>query len=115
MKPINEVYPEHAKDEAEGDYFYGPGSYQPLLESFGYDIVLQVDDDDYQGDSRLIFKDDSRYGLLIFGWGSCSGCDSLQACDSMKEIEQLRADIHNNIIWKDSAAELLEFTEKRDW
>ena len=63
MRPITEVY----SDES---YF---GDYQPLLESFEYDILLQIDDNDYQGDSRLLFKDGDRFGILTFGWGSCSG------------------------------------------
>ena len=66
--------------ESESAYFTFY-SYQPLLESFG-EILLKVDDEDYSGDSRLIFKKGEMYGFLIFGWGSCSGCDWLQGCNS---------------------------------
>lgn len=62
-------------------YCEGPSSYQPIMDSFG-NIILQVDDNDYQGDSRLLYREDDRIGFLQFGWGSCSGCDSLQACHS---------------------------------
>ncbi len=115
MKPINEVYPESAKEEAEGGYFYGPSSYSPLLDSLGYETILRVDDRDYQGDSRLIFKDGDRRGLLIFGWGSCSGCDALQACDSMKDIDDLRNSLHGSIKWFDTAAECLAYFKTHDW
>ncbi len=111
MKAIEEVYAELVT----GDYFYGPSDYNPLLRSFGHEILLQVDDEDYQGDSRLVFKDGNRHGLLIFGWGSCSGCDALQACDSLKEVDELRSQLKSEIIWKDSKSELHQFIKDRDW
>lgn len=111
MKDIREVYP-----DAQDEYgFCAPSDYGPLLESLGYEILLQVDDVDYQGDSRVLFRDGNRYGLLVFGWGSCSGCDALQACDSYEEIELLRSDLHNRIQWFASAAEALRYFETHDW
>jgi hypothetical protein len=112
MKSIYEIYPEL---ETDGGNFYGPGNYQPMLDSFGYDVLLQVDDDDYQGDSRILYEDGNRYGILIFGWGSCSGCDSLQGCDSYQEIENLRAELHNGIMWFDSATHALDYFIHHDW
>lgn len=114
MKTIEETYPDHAKDEREGGYFYGPGDYGPLLQSFEYEILLQVDDSDYQGDSRLIYRNGDQYGMLIFGWGSCSGCDSLQACESMKEIAELRDSLHGQIKW-DSLRGLHDYITGKDW
>jgi hypothetical protein len=115
MKPINEVYPDEAKEEAKRAYFYGPSDYAPLLESFGFNIPLKVDDDYFQGDSRLILKDGDRYGILIFGWGSCSGCDALQACNSMLEIDQLRTELLGQIQWFESKAACLEWVNKHKW
>ena len=40
--------------------------YQPMLEEFG-EILVQVDEDDYQGDSYLLYKKDNQYGFLVFG------------------------------------------------
>lgn len=114
MKTIAECYPEDVKEDGSL-YGGGVGDYSPLLGSFGYEIILQVDDNDCQGDSRILYRDGSRYGLLIFGWGSCSGCDSLQACSSVEEIEELREGLHKNIIWKSSAEEMLGFIKDRDW
>lgn len=110
MRPIREVYP----DCVHGDYFWGTADYGPLLESFGYEILLRVDDHDYQGDSRVIFKDGNDYGLLIFGWGSCSGCDALQACDSYEEIDELRREMHSYIKWYTATA-LLDHLKTHDW
>lgn len=109
MKAIREVYPDQGEEP-----FYGPGNYDPLLQSMGYEIVLQVDDSDYQGDTRVLFKDGDKYGLLIFGWGSCSGCDSLQACSTYRELEELRQELWQQIRW-DTAGLLLSYVTNKDW
>lgn len=114
MKTIADAYPDRAKEEAESGSFYGPGDYTPLLESWGYEICVRVDDSDYQGDSRLILRNVERYGYLNFGWGSCSGCDALQACSTIKEIEDLRTTLHDSIRWG-TKAELLKFFNEHDW
>jgi len=77
-------------DEEKARYFYnkddhGWYDYTPLISYFGH-IILRVDDTDYQGDSRVLYEEGERYGYLNFGWGSCSGCDSLQACDTASEV-----------------------------
>lgn len=120
MKNINKVYPEYAEKEEANGSFYGPGDYKPLLESFDYEILLEVDDNEYEGDSRLIFKNKDKnkgnnYGILIFGWGSCSGCDALQACNSMKEIEELRNKLHQDIKWFKNEKECLKYFNEHDW
>ena len=44
------------------------------------DIIIQENDNDYQGDSILIGKDGyGQYYYCEWGWGSCSGCDMMQA------------------------------------
>lgn len=107
-KPLIDVYPE---PDWRG-YF---SEYDPLLASFGYEIVLKVDDDDYQGDSRILYRDGQRFGILTFGWGSCSGCDALQACDNLEEVEELRADLHSQIKWFASPSEALHYINTHDW
>jgi len=104
-----QLYPDQGQEEP----FYGPGDYQPIVNSFG-EIALQVDDDDYQGDSRILYKRGDDFGLLIFGWGSCSGCDALQACNTFKEIGELIEGLERDIIWK-SKADMLVFFKTRDW
>jgi hypothetical protein len=115
MKPIAEVYPQYIAEFEEDGSFYGPGDYGPMLDSFGYETLLQVDDHDYQGDSRLLYKDGGRIGYLNFGWGSCSGCDSLQACSSPSDLEELQQRLFNSITWFDSAAEALAWFNEHDW
>jgi len=109
VKDIREVYPK------EIEPFYGPSDYRPLLESLGHEILLQVDDQDYQGDSRLLFRHGDRIGYLHFGWGSCSGCDALQACETYAQIEALRTELDGAINWWPSAGEALAWFESHDW
>jgi hypothetical protein len=91
-----------------------PADYDPIIESFG-EVLIKVDDDDYQGDSRVLLKDGDKYGVLIFGFGSCSGCDRLQACSNYNEIDELIQDMHNDIHWFNSLDECKKWAEERDW
>jgi hypothetical protein len=90
--------------------------YVDLYTSSDLEVVLKTDAGDYQGDSFLLLKDSvGRYGYAEFGWGSCSGCDSLQACSSPKEYEELRQQLVGGIVWRDTADEMLDFFYTRDW
>ncbi len=110
FKPIKEIYP-----VSDSEYSSGWYDYEPLLQSFGYNILLKVDDHNYQGDSRLLFQNDSKYGILIFGRGSCSGCDALQTCSSYNDLENLRESLWRSIQWFDSPEECLNYFENHDW
>jgi len=115
MKNIKEVYPEALALGRNGNWWDGAYDYTPLLNSFGYDIIIRVDVKDYQGDSYLLFKNGKKLGYLIFGWGSCSGCDALQACKSYKAIEELREKLHNSIKWFNNAKDMLDYFQNKDW
>jgi len=95
-------------------YFWGPNNYQPMLDSFGT-IVIQVDDNNYQGDSRVLYQSGSMFGWLQFGWGSCSGCDALQACENIEEVQELMNELQNSIKWFFDKEEAIEFFETHDW
>lgn len=97
-----------------GDGFGEEYDYQPILAEFGT-IILQVDDDDYQGDSRVLYKDNGKIGYLEFGWGSCSGCDSLQACENYDEIQELMDELRQSIMWFESEKEALRYFKEHDW
>lgn len=112
MKLSIDLYPGQYREGA--DYNFGPYDYQPILESFG-EILIQVDDNDYQGDSRVLLHSDLGYGVLIFGWGSCSGCDSLQSCSSYDEIDNLIKDMFNDTKWFKSLEECQTWAKNRDW
>jgi hypothetical protein len=110
MKDIREVYPNCF------DRYWGyPSNYQPMIDSFGYNILLAVHDRDYQGDSRYLFQNGDRYGMLIFGWGSCSGCDALQSCSSYEDVDKLRMSLYNSTQWFDNKEDCLNYFINHDW
>jgi len=110
MSTAQELYPDCQQD----DWFDAPGNYQPIIDSFG-SVALQHDEDGYQGDTWVLYKDGARYGYLCFGWGSCSGCDALQGADSYAEIDSIIDGLRSNIRWFASGAEALEFFWSHDW
>lgn len=93
-------------------YYY---SYGQLLESFEVEVLHRVDDDDYQGDTRVLLRDGDRYGILTFGWGSCSGCDALEACRDYEEVTELRDGLWNRVHWEPSREAMLEYVNDKDW
>lgn len=99
MKKAKEIY------ESDRYFWY---DYQPMLDEFG-EILIQVDEEGYSGDSFLIYKNDNKYGFLTFGWGSCSGCDALQACTTIDEVQELMDRLYNYITWFDSLQELKDY------
>lgn len=113
MKDIKTIFKENEDDSEE--FWSASCEYDDLLSTFEHEVILKVDDNAYQGDSRVLLKkSDDEYGLLVFGWGSCSGCDALQGCDSIKEVEELRDSLYNSIIWK-SKSEMLDYFKTHDW
>jgi hypothetical protein len=75
--------------------------YSPIIKSFG-DVVVQIDEEDYQGDSFVLLRKDEQYGFLCFGWGSCSGCDALQGCETVEALDELIDELQDSIKWFDS-------------
>lgn len=106
------LYPNHY--ENSGKYPEGPSNYKPIIQLFG-ECVVKVDDDDYSGDSRILYMKVGRPGYLIFGWGSCSGCDSLQMCESYEEIDKLIEELREKIQWFNSKEDALNFFINHDW
>lgn len=88
--------------------------YQPMLDAFG-EIVVQVDDNDYSGDSRVLYDENGKIGLLIFGWGSCCGCDALQGCNTLEEVQELCDELQAQIKWFEGKEEALEYFTYHDW
>ncbi len=88
--------------------------YQPIVEEFG-NIVLQESDGGYQGSTWVLYQDGEKHGFLRFGWGSCSGCDALQACRSIDEVQSLMDYLWQSIMWFDSKDETVKFFTEHDW
>jgi hypothetical protein len=88
----------------KAEWFHAPCDYSPIINSFGQ-VLVQVDEDDYSGDTFALLSKDGQTGFLQFGWGSCSGCDALQGCESYKELGELIENLESGIKWFDSLAE----------
>ncbi len=88
--------------------------YQPIIDYLGT-VVVQKDEDRYQGDTWVLFEDTGKgYGYLSFGWGSCSGCDALQACRGYEEIANLIKGLESEVKWA-PRDEMLAFFRGHDW
>lgn len=98
-------------------------SYEEIVDTFECQTILEADDNDYQGDSYKLLKNTAgNYGILIFGWGSCSGCDALQAIvdyisiqipeqrkeQILRELTELRDQMYSSITWR-SRNEMVEY------
>jgi hypothetical protein len=99
----------------EPDFYGRSGSeYLPLIESFG-EVLLNCDLGKYSGDTFALVRAGTRVGILIFGWGSCAGCDALASCETWEDVAALRYDIARGIRWFMSAAEALAYIQQHDW
>ncbi len=109
-----ELYPDMEDWGQKDGSFYGPGDYSPIVEYIGK-VCFEVSDGDYQGDTRVLYeREDGMFGWLNFGWGSCSGCDALQACGSYESIGTLIKGLVQDVRW-DTREGLLEFFKTHDW
>lgn len=88
--------------------------YEDVVSCFG-NIVIKVNDDSYSGDERYLLEKDGKYGYIIIGFGSCTGCDWLLGCDTEQEKESLIFDIKNDIKWFDNLSDLQRYFSKKDW
>jgi len=103
--------------EMESGMSFG-SDYSPLLYHFGIPII-RIDDDDYQGNTWLLWHNgyilEEKFSYLMFGWGSCSGCDALLGCRSYREVGDLIEELEAAIKFFPSTEEALEFFNTHDW
>lgn len=100
-------------DPEDGAYFWGWSDYTPMIDDFG-EVLVQVESGDYQGDTTVLYRKDGKYGFLNFGWGSCTGCDALQACVSYAELQELIDDTEKSIAWFDTLQAAKDFVSSEE-
>lgn len=108
MRTAKELY------QCGSEKYFPVYDYQPMIEEIG-SVVVQVDDNDYQGDSRVLYQNGEKIGYLNFGWGSCSGCDVLQGCSSIEEVQELFDQLVKDVKWFDSKEAALKYFTNKDW
>ncbi len=98
---------------------WSPSNYSPIIRLFGQ-VEIRIDQANYQGDTWVLYKEGNdhvetgRYGYLCFGWGSCSGCDALQACTTYEQCDALIDHMESRIVWFDDKASALKWFAEHD-
>lgn len=91
-------------------------SYSDIVETFGYEVVAEQTAGSYQGEEFVLFRDTGRcYGFLSYSYGSCSGCDRLQGCETWEELERLQRELFDGIQWLGEADSAARWFVERDW
>ena len=91
----------------EGDSSW---SYDNLLATMTDGKVWAHEDNAYQGDTFAIIQRGGAYGFVVFGWGSCSGCDALEAAHSdIAMATQLRDELYDSARWFSSLENFLHW------
>lgn len=113
MTTADEMRQLYGKDEG---YSYVT-DYMPIIRSFG-GVLIEIADDGYHGDSYILYTKhgptSQLYGILVFGWGSCSGCDALQACDTWEDVAELYNQLESQIKWF-TESEARAYVKNKDW
>lgn len=105
--------------------------YDDLVLTFTDEIVSLKEFGSYQGDYVYRVKRDGKEGLLVVGYGSCSGCDALQAAlgyayeevdflTKLPDVEALADQLEGDIIWSatslgESMVARVESKHQGDW
>lgn len=117
------------------EHGYASLDYDDLVATMPVEVVERRSFGSYQGDLVYFVRQDGRYGFLIFGYGSCSGCDSLQAAqgyidpeydsdekcrERLRDVVALRDRLEADILWQDEGKTILEtvgrkIAERGDW
>ena len=90
------------------EWFYTDDTYTTLVEKKA-DILVECTLGSYQGDMLFLLRSGDQFGFLVVGFGSCSGCDSLEACESQEAVDYLAESIYDGIKWFGSFDEAKEY------
>lgn len=89
--------------------------YRGLVER-RFTVLAEEEFGDYQGDILFVVLDPqtNQLGVIVTGYGSCSGCDAYQAAeDSAAELNELAAELHRSV-HHGTVPELREYLVGRD-
>lgn len=93
-------------------------SYDEIVRAMAEKVLIESDDDDWQGDSYRLLQnggeEGQNYGILIFGWGSCSGCDMLQSCSTPQDYQELADKLWQGIRWFTDLESLARYLQTED-
>lgn len=88
-------------------------SYEQVMAHLGT-VLHMTQQGTYQGDYFVVYDGgDGKRGWLAFGYGSCSGCDALQQCDTSEEVHELVEGFRKSIEWFASEEDLVAYLDGR--
>lgn len=96
-------------------------SYEAIVASWGFEVVEFNTFGYYQGDHAVLLRDGDRWGVTVFGYGSCSGCDALQDIIGYRdetgwatrpEVVELSDGLREAVQWFDSRAEMVAWLRR---
>lgn len=88
--------------------------YTPIINNLG-NVLFILSDEDYSGDTFVLYYICETWGYLEFGWGSCSACDALQGCSTWEEVEELYSQLQNKILRFYKTKDILNYFMNHDW
>ena len=109
-------------DNDKSEEFKGMSGYELIVDVIG-EILLEASDNDWTGDSIFLVESrhhtfesgvkrglirKGKYGLVIFGWGSCSGCDALQGVQNHEDVNDIYRELLADTRWFGSFRDLKE-------
>lgn len=100
--------------QPDADCWWAPSDYTPIINALGT-VLVRHDDDDYQGDTFALVRNEAGLlGLVNIGWGSCCGCDALQACNNDTDLAKLIETIYAGVEWK-TLDDMRAYFQAHDW
>lgn len=88
-----------------------PDSYDHIAEKFG-EVIADATLGAYQGDNLYLLRDGDMWGVLVCGYGSCSGCDALEGCEGDEDVARLVNDLRGDVVWGSRADALAYVTSE---
>lgn len=99
------------------DVYEQPG-YREMLKAEEVEILAWETFGEYQGDYAVVVKRNELLGFLVIGYGSCSGCDALEGCETQEEYDALMLSVLSNISWGGPdfiRSKITNLIEDNDW
>lgn len=93
--------------------------YLEMIAPLGVTTLVSETLGSYQGDIVALVQEDvnysdERFGFVSIGYGSCSGCDALEAAQSAAELAGIAKQTVDSIRWFDSLDEAKAFIASDD-
>lgn len=93
------------------DFKHPEGDYMPIVNHAG-DVLVSHTPEAPKGDAFFLLKGhDGRFGFMVFGFGSCSGCDALQGCKTIEELDYLITALLSGVRWFQSLDDCIHFMQ----